>query len=210
MPQARRERQKKCCGCIFSLGALALCLWLLFVTTKPTCSIEEFDVFALTKTIPSSSPTGHNNTIYYDLKLKNRNFNKGIYYDTLNLTFYYKPNLVNDFPIGNATFTPFYQGHRKSTHRFGDIEAKGVKWEHITKLAIFRVELATSVRYKHLLWKTKRRRFMVGADLKVNDEGSLVKVKGKKGIKLTSNAKNDIGHFQVLGILGILLFIHSC
>ncbi|KAL2943843.1 Protein NDR1 [Bienertia sinuspersici] len=205
MPLDRQKKQRSCCSCIFSLGLLALSLWLLFNISRPTCSIEEFNVFALTKTAPSR----RNNSIHYDLKLKNRNFNKGIYYDALNLTFYYKPNLVNVVPIGNANFTPFYQGYGKGTHRVGDIETGGVKWDDTTTV-VFRVELATSLRYKYPLWKTKRRRLVVGADLKVNDEGSLVKAKDNKGIKLSSNAmKNEMKRFQVLGMLGILIFFHS-
>ncbi|KMS98510.1 hypothetical protein BVRB_4g092030 [Beta vulgaris subsp. vulgaris] len=199
MAQKKEVKQRSCCGCIFSLGLCALSLWLLLYHKTPTCSIEEFDVFALKEI------TTNNKTIHYDVKLKNRIINKGIYYDALNVTFYDK----NDI-IGNVNFSPFYQGHHKGTHRVGNIDARGVHWENDTATAIFRVELATVVRYKHLLWKSKRHRLVLGADLKVNDQGSLVKRKGNKGIKLSSGAGkiNNKGRFELLGILGILVFIH--
>lgn len=71
---------------------------------------------------------------------------------------------------------------------------------------VFRVELATAVRYKNTFWKTKRHRLVVGADLEVNERGSLVKGKDNKGIKLSSKAVNNTkGYFQ---LMAILLFIH--
>ncbi|XP_048497853.1 protein NDR1-like [Beta vulgaris subsp. vulgaris] len=195
---------KKCCSYIFSLGLTALSLWLLLYQKTPTCSIEQFDVFALKETTTTNN--NNSNNVHYDLKLKNRIINKGIYYDTLNVTFYEKNNF-----IGNAIFSPFYQGYHKGTHRVGDIEARGVQWENVTAaMMVFRVELATAVRYKHLLWKSKRHHLVVGADLKVNDQGSLVKGKGNKGITLISKAgnNNNKSRFELLGMLDILVFIH--
>ncbi|XP_074271012.1 protein NDR1-like [Silene latifolia] len=194
---------KSCCscGCLVSTAISAIFLWLAFRILTPTCSIENFDVFALQK-------TPNNNSIHYDLKLKNRNFNKGIYYDALNLTFYYKPNRSN-FPVGNVTIDSFYQGFWKSTHRVGDIEPKGVNLKNANGDAVFRVELATEVRYRSPLWKTKRHSLVVGADLKVNDQGSLIKGKGNNGIKLSSAPGRRMSWISVGGILGTLFFIHS-
>lgn len=191
-----------CCRCwckfISTSGTTAISLWLLLYTSTPLCSIEEFDAFALNKT--------SNSTLHYDLKLKNRIFNKGIYYDALNLAFYYKPNLSH-YLIGNATYPAFYQGHHKSTHRVGSLDAaRGVVWENAK--AVFRVELATAVRYKNAFWKTKRHRLVVAADLQVNDQGSLVKRKGNKGIKMSSAAAQVKGCLDLVGILGILVFVH--
>ncbi|KAL9232377.1 hypothetical protein vseg_007496 [Gypsophila vaccaria] len=188
------------CSCLLSTTISAIFIWLAFRILSPTCSIEEFDVFTLQK-------PANNNTIHYDLKLKNRNFNKGIYYDALNLTFYYKPS-IQSFLIGNVTIEPFYQGYGKSTHRVGDFDPKGVKLENVDSGTIFSVELATKVRYKSPLWKTKRHNLVVEADLKVNGQGSLIKGKGNKGIKLSSTAGRSVGSFGVGGILGILVFIN--
>ncbi|KAK9674381.1 hypothetical protein RND81_12G229000 [Saponaria officinalis] len=187
------------CSCLISTTISAIFIWLAFRILTPTCSFEEFDVFTLQK-------PANNNTIHYDLKLKNRNFNKGIYYDTLNITFYYKPN-IQSLPIGNITILPFYQGYGKSTHRVGDFDPKGVKLENVTVEAVFSVELAAAVRYKSPLWKT-RRRFLVKGDLKVNGQGSLIKDKGNHGIKLRSAAGRSVDSFGVGGILGILFFIN--
>lgn len=208
--------EQSCCGCccrlIFTSGLTTLFLWLSLRVNSPTCSIENFTVFALNKTANSSIISNNNNnnhTIRYDLKLNNKdNKDKGIYYDTLNLTFYYKLNQTSVL-LGNATFKNFYQGHGKKTHRIATIDGgKGVKWENDTATtASFRVELNTSVRYKILFWKTKRHRLDLSAVLLVDETGSLIKRK-KKGIKFTSKAWNSSGcNVMVLGILGFLSFI---
>ncbi|KMS98507.1 hypothetical protein BVRB_4g092000 [Beta vulgaris subsp. vulgaris] len=208
------EEESSCCRCcisfIFTSGLTALFLWLSLRPSNPTCSIENFDVFILNKTANSTFKNNH--TILYDLKLNNKgNKDKGIYYDTLNLTFYYKPNLTLINTLGNATYVPFYQGYGKNTHRKGSIDARGVKWENATATtAVFRVELNTLVRFKIVFWKTKRHRLDLKADLLVNEQGSLIKRKKKKGIKLTSGVGNSMScsKFMLLGVLGVLIFVH--
>ncbi|GAB4846195.1 hypothetical protein Ancab_025193 [Ancistrocladus abbreviatus] len=175
-----------CCSFIVTAGFAALFMWLTLRPSKPTCSIEHFDVFALNKTATSA----RNNTIYFDLTLKNNNKDEGVYYDTLNLTFYYKPNLT--FPLANYTFSGFRQGHQKHAQRVGTVEAGGSNWQGLASsavkvngTAVFKVDLKTAVRYKIIFWKTKRHKLALGADLQVNAEGSLVRSR-KKGVKLTS------------------------
>jgi len=212
MTDYHSEPEHSCCRCccsfIFTSCLTALFLWLSLRTSSPTCSIEQFDASALNKT--ANSTTKNNHTLHYDLKLKNTNKDMGVYYDALNLTFYYASK-----PIGNATYPAFYQGHHKFTDRIGSFDAtRGLNWENATTAvsangsAVFRVELATAVRYKIIFWKTKRHRLVVAADLRVNDQGSLVKRKKNKGITLSSGAARIKGCFDLMGILGILAFVH--
>lgn len=197
------QKRDFCTTCIMPLITIGVLLWLLIKPSIPKCYIEEFDVFALRE---NTNSTHLNNTIYYNLKLKNRNTDKGVYYDTINLNFYYKPNEYTSLAIGNSTFTPFYQGKYKSTHRVGNIEPRGVRWGNATASTVmFRVELVTAVRYKQPLWKSKRHHLVVGADLSVNDEGSL-----GNGVRLRSNAqRNRKNRFQLVGLLGILFLVYS-
>lgn len=76
--------------------------------------------------------------------------------------------------------------------------------------ALFRVELTTAVRYKIIFWKTKRHRLVVGADLQVNDDGSLVKRKKKKGIKLSSGGAKMKASLGILGVLVFGILFGSC
>ncbi|CAO2833496.1 unnamed protein product [Amaranthus hypochondriacus] len=211
-----KKKEKGLCSTCISLGISIFFLWFLISSKSPKCSIEEFNLLLPLKSnqtttkISISNPL--NNTIHYDLKLKNRNFNKGIYYDALNLTFFYKSNLNGiNLPIGNTIFSPFYQGRSKATHRVGNITTTATTATITTSKMGFRVEMATAIRYKGTLWKSKRHRLVVGVDLKVNDEGILVKGNDNKGIVLKSSSrKNGIGKgvFGVMGILGIFL-IHT-
>lgn len=62
--------------------------------------------------------------------------------------------------------------------------------------------LATAIRYKMVLWTTKRHRLVVGTDLQVNDNGNLIKAKKNKGIKLISS-----GAPKIKGFVGFLCFL---
>ncbi|XP_021758799.1 protein NDR1-like [Chenopodium quinoa] len=194
-------------GCIIVLAIAGVLIWLLVKHRYPSFYVDQFSVFSRQETTNSLK----NYTVHYDLRIKNNrhpNDNLGIYYDALNVTFYYKQD-VNSFPIkiGDATFSPFYIRRYRSTHRAGSFDARGVKLENGTASpVIFRVELSTAVRYRKPLWKGKRHRMVVGADFKVNDQGSLI----NKEVKLKSNAKrNGKVRLELMGILGILVFILS-
>ncbi|CAO2833497.1 unnamed protein product [Amaranthus hypochondriacus] len=194
-------------GCIFSLTITIILLVIFLKHSNPTISIEEFDVYTL-KTTKISSSLNHNDTIHYDLKLKNPNINNGIYFDTLNLTFYYKVDNINNIPIGKAIFSPFYLGHKEVARRVGKILPRVVKWNHVKPPLMFRVELVTMMRYKSSIWK-KKSHLVVGANLEVDDHGSLVKGKHNKGVVLKSKGtRNSNGQFGfVCMLLGILVFI---
>ncbi|XP_057950572.1 protein NDR1-like [Malania oleifera] len=186
-----------CCRFIFTVGLTALFMWLSLRTSNPTCSIEAFYVPALNKSANSSS----NTSIYFDLRLKNGNKDKGIYYDALNLTFYYGP--TPNLSVANASFAPFRQGNNKKTDRRMTVDARGVPWKAVPRngSAVFRVDLETKVRFRILVFKTKRHGIKVGAPVEVNDQGTKV---NRKGIKLKSGAPDDGCHPALLGFLGIL------
>ncbi|KAH7844992.1 hypothetical protein Vadar_033959 [Vaccinium darrowii] len=197
-----------CCRCcssfILTLGFTALFMWLSLRTSKPVCSIQDIYVPPLNK---SENSTYYK--IYFDLKLDNENKDKGIYYDALNLTFYYPPNLTT--PIGNKTFPGFYQGHKKNARRKDWVEVHGVPWPAAIKAAangsaVFRVDLATAVRFKVMVWKTKRHKLVVGADVQVNDFGKKVY---KKGVRLTSGAPERERYHARTGLLLLVLSVLS-
>lgn len=197
-----------CCRCcssfILTLGFTALFMWLSLRASKPVCSIQDIYVPPLNK-----SDNSTNYKIYFDLKLDNENNDKGIYYDALNLTFYYPPNLTT--PIGNMTLPGFYQGHKKKARRKESVDVYGVPWTAARKAvsngsAVFRVDLATAVRFKVMVWKTKRDKLVVGADVEVNDLGKKVK---KKGVRLRSGAPERERYHARAGPLVVLLSVLS-
>lgn len=197
-----------CCRCcssfILTLGFTALFMWLSLRASIPVCSIQDIYVPPLNK---SENSTDYK--IYFDLKLDNENNDKGIYYDALNLTFYYRPNLTT--PIGNMTLPGFYQGHKKKARRKESVDVYGVPWTAARKAvsngsAVFRVDLATAVRFKVMVWKTKRDKLVVGADVEVNDLGKKVK---KKGVRLRSGAPERERYPARAGPLVVLLSVLS-
>uniref|UniRef100_A0A803LYK1 Late embryogenesis abundant protein LEA-2 subgroup domain-containing protein n=1 Tax=Chenopodium quinoa TaxID=63459 RepID=A0A803LYK1_CHEQI len=167
-------RVKESIGCFIVLGIIALTIWLAIRPKTPICSIEEFTVFALREKTTNST-LQNNNTIHYDLKVKNRRSSViGIYYDALNVTFSYKRN-HHSFPIeiGDAKFGPFYLRNYRSTHRTGSIDVGGVQLENDTVASspvVFRVEVLANLRYKKPIWRNNRYNLLVGADVEVNDE----------------------------------------
>ncbi|KAL5730939.1 hypothetical protein ACHQM5_003715 [Ranunculus cassubicifolius] len=191
MPRSSSNKEKKgscCCSTLISLGLSGFTLWLVFSFYNPILSIEEFHVPALNKAFLNTTTTTQNTTIIFDLKLWNKNLDKGIRYNDLNLTLYYGEGL--SVPVATFIIPTFYQGHRKTAHRIGSVEAAGVPWEEARKgvlngsKVVFRVDLKTRVRYTTTLWIKKRKTIMVGKTLEVNDAGEMVK-KGDKGVKLS-------------------------
>ncbi|RZC59727.1 hypothetical protein C5167_007027 [Papaver somniferum] len=179
MPR-RNDEQPNCCRCctgfLFSSGLTAVLLWLTLKPSSPKYSIESFYVPVLNKT-STSQATVNSTTISFDLRLKNENRNKGIYYDALDLTFFfYFPENSSFLRIGDITIPEFYQGHLKTAHRLESIQSYGVSWKdaktHGSSTKMFRVDLDTRVRYKIMLSRTKRHRMRLGVNVTVNNEGA--------------------------------------
>ncbi|KAL6975311.1 hypothetical protein U1Q18_024107 [Sarracenia purpurea var. burkii] len=180
-----------CCRWCFRLilasGFTALFMWLSLRASNPVCSIQDIYVPALNKTANSTDSAD----IYFNLKLDNQNNGKGIYYDALNLTFSYAPN--TSFPVGNRTFSGFYQGHNKNTRRKDWVKTGGVP-----PSAVLRVNLETAVRFKIAFWKTKKHKLEVAADVQIDTSGKKVE---KKGVKLKSSATTMGCYLALMGPL---------
>nr|GLL22593.1 protein NDR1-like [Ipomoea trifida] len=155
----------KCCfRFILTSGLTALFVWLSLRTSKPSCSISAVYLPAL-NTSDTSNATRSNHTLYFTINLKNKMKDKGVRYDDVQLRFYYGANTT--VPIGNFAVPGFYQGHGNDADKSGNLTARGVPWDAAFKAvsngskAVFRMDLYTKVRYKIVLWYTKRHDFMV-------------------------------------------------
>lgn len=208
------ESSGGCCRCctsfIFTLGLTALFMWLSLRTSNPTCSIQSFEVPALNLSQNSTK----NTTIYFLLKLDNGNKDKGIHYDNISLTVTYRTNISLPLnasqPIKKFDAPGFYQGHNKKAKKNQSFVPDGFNWTAATRAVsingstVFRVDLATRVRFKIIFWNTKRHKLSVGADVVVNKMGEKDK---KKGIKLSGGPQ--LGRFPLrVGVLvNLLAFI---
>ncbi|XAR67483.1 hypothetical protein NMG60_11002257 [Bertholletia excelsa] len=180
------------CGSLLTLGFSIFSIWLIFhKSKKPVCSIQTFRV---EKTAGSS---GGNANISFDLKLDNEDWSRGIYYDALNITLFANRTL----PVGSCSFPGFYQGHGKATNRRATV-VTGVSG---LPNGVFRLDLATAVRYKMTYgWKTSKRGLVVGADVEVDDSGEKV---NKKAIRLSSSAPEPSCYRTRFGIFAPLIFV---
>ncbi|KAK4439841.1 protein NDR1 [Sesamum alatum] len=191
----------RCCSSfIFTSGLTALFMWLSLRTSKPTCSIQDFYVPALNRSDNSTA----NHTIRFDLKLDNGMKDKGVHYANISLTFFYNST---GLPIANFTVPEFYQGHNKNTRRRALVDASGLPWAEARDAVAngstvsFRVRLATRVKFKIMVWYTKRHSLVVGGDVVVNDSGQKV---NRKGIKLKSGAPDPAS--QRVRVVPFLIF----
>ncbi|KAF8023887.1 hypothetical protein BT93_F1163 [Corymbia citriodora subsp. variegata] len=189
------------CGVIFFLGLIALFIWLPLGVSKPSCSLHQFYLPALNR----YSNTPMNATIFLDVKLSNGNEDRGFHYDPVNLTVrYYSDTNQTKW---NKTIPGFYQGYEKKAMKNASVDTFGVNWTDVVakhESLVFRVDLATAVRFKIGVWKTKRYKFKVGANVTLNDEGAK---NTKKDIKLKSGVCRNLGSccFWQVGISVVAL-----
>ncbi|XP_030453287.1 protein NDR1-like [Syzygium oleosum] len=176
-----------CCGLILILGITAVCLWNPPPVSMPSCSIQQFYLPALNR----SSDTPANTTIFLDVKLSNGNHARGIHYDPVNLTVYYYSDTNQTKWL--KTIPGFYQGYGKKATKNASVETFGVNWTDVVaknESLLFRVDLATALKLKTLVSKTKKYKLMVGANVTLNDEGAK---NTTKGIELKSGVCKNLG-----------------
>ncbi|XP_061975019.1 protein NDR1-like [Populus nigra] len=186
-----------CCSFIFTLGLTSLFMWLSLRTSSPDCLLRKFYI--------PLNQTSNLTTLEFELRFKNTNKDKGVYYDPINVTFFDSPNRSHF--IGNFTIPKFYQGHKKkATKNFTipnidrKVVVQAIPAGNGSTTTSFRVDLATSVRYKILMFKTKRDKIRVGLNFDVN--GTVIKV-NPKDLKLKSNANKIRSYY---GQMGVFLF----
>ncbi|KAK4344025.1 hypothetical protein RND71_037119 [Anisodus tanguticus] len=154
----------RCTQFILTAGLTALFIWLSLRTAKPSCSLEKFYLPALNIS-DNSNTTRSNHTLSFQLNLNNKMKDKGVRYDDIKLSFYYGTN--TSFPIGSYTVPGFYQGHEKKAHKKGMLVTSKLPWDAaLEKVSngsnvVFRVDVATRVRYKVIFWYSKRHNLTV-------------------------------------------------
>lgn len=193
-----------CCRCCFSfiitLGLTSLFMWLSLRADNPKCTIKHFYLPTLNKTLNDPK----NSSLIFELKLDNGNKDKGIYYDDINLTFYDNPNRSESRLMGNFTIPGFRQGQNKKAKR---IETLQVNTSLATARvfpngsAVFRVDMATALRFRIMFWKTKRHNLILSTSVEVDSQGAIPPPYQKKGFRLKSAAPEHGGGCALMGLL---------
>ncbi|XP_010420334.1 PREDICTED: protein NDR1-like [Camelina sativa] len=203
MVDREEELGKEICSCflkfIFTVGLSCLAIWLYLRAGKPKCSVQNFYVPALNKTLNSRD----NTTLSFMVRCDNPNKVLGIYYDDVHLTFFTtntttKSNSSALVFVGNYTVPKFYQGHKKKAKKWGQVLPLNNQTVLRAVLpngsAVFRLDLKTRVRFRSVFWKTKSRGINVGADVEVNGDGVIAQKKGvqmKKSILTKYNMTDE-------------------
>ncbi|KAL1811501.1 hypothetical protein ACET3Z_021566 [Daucus carota] len=182
--------------------------WVNVRTEKSGASfyVEKFYVPALNSTAGGNYTVDNTTAINFVFNFFNRREHIGIYYDDLNVTFYYGRN--KSLEIGSLKLSGFHQHGEENSYSRGSVEVKGVPWNTMARNGSkvdFRVDMVTKVRYSEMFFMGKRRRVRVRAIVEVNDTTGL-KIK-KKSIRLKSGATKTGWRVSVaFSLLMVLLF----
>ncbi|CAJ2660005.1 protein NDR1-like [Trifolium pratense] len=174
-----------CCSCcsgfILTMGLTSLFIWLSIKVDEPHLFIDRIYIPTLNKTLNSKS----NTSLIFTLKLVNPNKDKGLQYDAVHLNFSVFTNQNTTRGIGNGTVERFYQGHDKKAKKIVTVNGVGNLTERVNGKVYLRVDYVTAVKYKILVWYSKRDHLWGGANVEIDDNLGL-KV-GKKGVRLGGN-----------------------
>ncbi|MCL7028879.1 hypothetical protein MKW94_023655 [Papaver nudicaule] len=166
---------------VITIILVALITWFGMHPLRPRCTLGKFYIPTLDKA-SNATQTVNSTAISIELSFWNRNTEKKVYYDKVNMTFsyYYGINGLS-IPIGNTSIPPFHQRYLRTKDHVETIQTFGVPWEDVrmkisngSTPAVFRVDLETHVRFKNGLWKTRRHELRLGANFTVNDHGRMM------------------------------------
>ncbi|MED6173238.1 hypothetical protein PIB30_057441 [Stylosanthes scabra] len=168
----------KCLMCIIStVGFIFFSLWITSLRAQPPNFYVQSIYFpSLNKTLIQNN----DHPIFFTLKIVNPNSDKGVLYDAVSISIGVFVTDNATVSLANATLQGFYQGHGKKAVKSGT--AKG----HIgggggrgRGKVFLRVEVATAVKYKNLVWYSKRHHLWGGANVEMNvTSGTKVSPKG--------------------------------
>ncbi|KAK1438721.1 hypothetical protein QVD17_04531 [Tagetes erecta] len=184
------ESDNSCCNLILTVIIFFIFFSIYKTRELPSIHVEEFYVPALN----SSNFNTINNTIYINLKLKNRNPVTGLYYiDPLyfNLSFIPKEQNTSLIHLAEFGLHGFYQGNGKAKHIKGLLMTRGLPTvSNATNngsqvpAGAFRVDFLGKVRYKLIGWH-QRHPMSLAANVEVDDKTG-VKV-GDKAIRMVKS-----------------------
>ncbi|KAD7117942.1 hypothetical protein R6Q59_005037 [Mikania micrantha] len=166
----------------FTVGLVTFILWLSLRPHRPRFHIHEFTFPSLTE--PNGFSTAQ---ITFNLTARNPNLEIGIYYDTVNLTLYYRDQTIAQTPL----LFPFYQSPKNTAIIYGTLSRPTLKIDKARWMQFlaarkqgavaFRVDVVSSIRFKVSTWDSRRHKMHANCEIRVGSNGMLVAAdKGKK------------------------------
>lgn len=155
--------------CILSL--VSIVIWLTLTPRNPVFYITDIHN-RTSKTINSTlhrNRVDQNTSLVSYLETYNPNKGFGIYYDEINMSFYY-----NEVIVGMKSTPSFYQGIKETSVREVEVNVEEEIWRGIlggkTELS---VAVETAVRYRIFKRKTKHHRFNFEGSITVGSNGTV-------------------------------------
>ncbi|XP_071693323.1 uncharacterized protein [Rutidosis leptorrhynchoides] len=159
--------------------------------SDPSFTIVDFFASALNLSDISSTTTTVNQTLFFDLKLHNKNKAMGAYYDPVQVTFSYVPNIKLTFVVAEFTIPKFDQHSRRSKHVRETVTTRGiVPYNRNVTSSVFIVDVFTKVGFTSPAYRKKGTVHVV-ANVRVGQNGQK---DTKNGIKLFDSGVGDYGH----------------
>uniref|UniRef100_A0A166FAF5 Late embryogenesis abundant protein LEA-2 subgroup domain-containing protein n=2 Tax=Daucus carota subsp. sativus TaxID=79200 RepID=A0A166FAF5_DAUCS len=186
-------------------------------------SIQDFYIAGAEGT---SGSNFNQSIIYFKLDIVNPGKSMGVYYDNINLTFSYYATEDDLVPLANYAIQGFRQGVDKKTDRKDFVvTTRGMAWQEISNNVpvlsllpsvssdvVFRVDLATAVRFREFMTGTKSKRLETMAWCEVEVDQMTGKKSSDKAIKLNHMIKHHLSGWLVFGLIILLLatFLSPC
>ncbi|KAI3765179.1 hypothetical protein L2E82_15206 [Cichorium intybus] len=160
---------------LFIVGLITFILWLSLRPHRPRFHIREFSIPSLPQ--PNGLATA---SATFNVTARNANLNIGIYYDTMHLTLYYQNLNIGEKPM----LFPFYQSPKNTTIVQGSFSGTSflvdeARWaqfqaDRTRGIVSFRLEVASSIRFKVATWESKTHKVHANCDIRVGPDGFLL------------------------------------
>ncbi|RZS16773.1 hypothetical protein BHM03_00048812 [Ensete ventricosum] len=162
-----------CRFCLLFLLTILFLALLFYLTYRPIKPRYYLTAFSLLLNSSSSASGAGAVVASFELAVKNRNKELGVYHDDLGLSL--SLSRFNSSPSATAVVPGFYQGHQRTASKAGffspSSSSKGPWAAVANSSAVLRIAVETAVRYKAVAWRSRRHRVSLAAEVAIDREG---------------------------------------
>ncbi|URE11454.1 disease resistance 1 [Musa troglodytarum] len=162
-----------CRFCLIFVLTIVFLALLFYLTYRPIKPVYYLTAFSLLLNSSSSSAPGAV-VASFELAIKNRNKELGVYHDDLGLSLSLPP--FNSSSSATAVVPGFYQGHHRTASKEGFFNPSSSSskrpWAAVANgSAVLLIAVESAVRYKAVAWRSRRHRVSLAAEVAIDREG---------------------------------------
>ncbi|CAL9095663.1 unnamed protein product [Musa acuminata var. zebrina] len=161
---------------LLTIVFLVLLFYLTYRPIKPRYYLTAFSLLLNSSSSSSSAPGAGAAVASFELAIKNRNKELGVYHDDLGLSLSLPP--FNSSSSATAVVPGFYQGHQRTASKAGFFNLSSSSssskrpWAAVASgSAVLRIAVESAVRYKAVAWRSRRHRVSLAAEVAIDGEG---------------------------------------